>query len=434
MNRVRLPKGKQAQRIVTGPPVPAETSRVASGADRIVQLQRFGGNRAVAQLVTAAVQRDPGNPVELVQKAIASSSLDQLITVQHNLRAELAKEPLNPPEPVRAALATARHWTMDRVAAIRDTYAPVIEALGTGGAAGTDTTGERAVHENLMDDECTPYLTALMEGHPEYRYEHFNEDVQKKVFAAVRLRASRRGLAQIGHRAAAEAEARSEAGLPAGSWCGAFAYTQAGKAGGFDPRWKSAMHGEGGIRSALGYLGDMANTWIWAFDNWVPLREYHARRGSERWYETIDKAPPKKGIEPGDLVLIDNSFGTDPDHITTAVSFDGRFLRTVGGNQGTASPTDETGVSATGPFDLTQNSDANDVTLYETGPDGKKKAVWVGTGDTKHRVVDASKGPKNKRVHGVGRWSVVDFEIHVYRVSPEKPPKPPTAKELAAVT
>ena len=188
------------------------------------------------------------------------------------------------------------------------------------------------------------------------------------------------------------------------------------------------MQGEGGIRSALGYLGDMANTWIWAFDNWMNLREYHARRGSERWYETIDKAPPKKGIEPGDLVLIDNSFGTDPDHITTAVSFDGRFLRTVGGNQGSDSRTDEAGVSTSGPFDLTQNPEPNDVTLYETGPDGKKRAVWVGPEGKMHRVVDPTKGPKHKRVHGVGRWSIVAFEIHIYRVNPTKPPKPPTPK------
>lgn len=56
-----------------------------------------------------------------------------------------------------------------------------------------DTTRERAVHEALMDDECTPFLKVLMEGHPEYRYEHFNQDVQKKVFSAVRLHDARRG-------------------------------------------------------------------------------------------------------------------------------------------------------------------------------------------------------------------------------------------------
>ena len=141
----------------------------------------------------------------------------------------------------------------------------------------------------------------------------------------------------------------------------------------------------------------------------------------------------EKGIEPGDLVLIDSSFGTNPDHITTAVSFDGRYLRTVGGNQGSDRRDDESGVSTNG-FDLTRNPDANDVTKYETGPDGKKQPVLEGTGDQQHRVVDPTKGPKNKRVHGVGRWSIVDFEIHIYRVNTTKPPKPPTAKELAAVS
>jgi hypothetical protein len=197
------------------------------------------------------------------------------------------------------------------------------------------------------------------------------------------------GLAQIGHRADAETEARSEAGLPAGAWCGAFAYTQAAKADGFDPHWKVDMQGESGIRSALEYRGDMANTWIWAFDNWVKLREYHAKRGSERWYEAIGKAAPKKGIESG--------------------------------------------VSASGPFDLTQNPAPNEVTLYEMGPAGKRVPLTKDDEGKKHRVTDPTKGPKNKRVHGVDRWSIVDFEIHVYRVSSEKPPKPPTSKELAAV-
>ena len=216
MDRMRVPKGRLAQRTAAGRPVSADATQTPNRVDRLIALQRFGGNRAIAQLLTPAVQRDLDSPVELVQKAIASSSLDQLIALQHRLRAELAKDPLNPPEPVRAALATARHWTMDRVAAIRDTYAPVIDALGSGAAAGTDITGERELHENRMDGECTPFLNALMEGHPEYRYEHFNEDVRKKVFSAVRLHASRRGLAQIGHRATAEDEARSEAGLPEG--------------------------------------------------------------------------------------------------------------------------------------------------------------------------------------------------------------------------
>ena len=126
---------------------------------------------------------------------------------------------------------------------------------------------------------------------------------------------------------------------------------------------------------------------------------------------------------PGDLVLIDNSFGTDPDHITTAVSFDGRFLRTIGGNQGGAAATDETGVSRSGPFDLLHNPIQNDVTLpkdkWPIGKDGKPV-----------KTADPTK-VKNHRVHGVGRWSIVDYEIRLYHGGEAAPAKP-TANDLKA--
>jgi hypothetical protein len=39
---------------------------------------------------------------------------------------------------------------------------------------------------------------------------------------------------------------------------------------------------------------------------------------------------------------------------------------------------------------------------------------------------------KSNRIHGVGRWSIVDYETHIYRTESQMPTKPPTAKELAA--
>jgi hypothetical protein len=181
------------------------------------------------------------------------------------------------------------------------------------------------------------------------------------------------------------------------------------------------MQGEGGIRGALAYYGTATNPWIWAFDHWERLKDYHSQRGSLRWYEAIQRRPPSRGIQPGDIVLIDNARGTDPDHVTTAVSFDGRYLATMGGNQGSSASTDESGVSRNRVIDLTQNPDANDVRLRDR------------QGNPIPDTTDPTK-TKNVRVHGVGRWSIVDYEEHIYRAQAAKPTKPPSAAEIAAVS
>ena len=405
------------------------------------------GNRNAARVLSRIVQRDdpptsnpsptagtgtgtgtsiasPADGRARVQKAIAANDLAGLIVIEKELRAEIAKDPINPPLAVREGLANARHWAMERIATIRDGFASALATQVAATGSNEDHTPEREATEVSMDQQCTPFLGVLAEGHPEYRYEHVDPAVQEKVFAAVRLAAAIRGLGQIGHRAAAEAESRTHAGLSTGSWCGAFAFTQAEMAGGLDPRLKGVMQGEAGIRSALQYAGGAANPWVWVFDQWVPLKTYHQTRSSTRTYETIATGPPSMGIKPGDLVLIDNSFGTDPDHITTATSFDGRFLRTVGGNQGTASSTDEKGVSASGPFDLQQNPTPNDVTL--------PKSEWPVVDGKPVKTAD-KKLTKHTRVHGVGRWSIVDYERRLYSDSVTIPPKP-SAKDLQAAS
>ena len=361
---------------------------------------------------TSALQR--------VQAAIAANNLPSLLTIQQDLLQQMLLDPLHPPDDVRAGLATARHWMMDRIAATRDTYASQITAASTGRSTGTDGTGTVETIETSMDTDCTPYLEALMKGDPQYRYEHFDTTISEKVFAAVRLHSARRGVGQIGHRAKAEAESRVHGRLPEGAWCGAFAYTQAEQGGGFDRHWVGSMQGEGGIRAALEKGGNIDQTWIWVVDDWKNLKAYHADRGSVRWYEEIQRSPPSKGIQAGDLVLMDNAFGTNPDHITTAISFDGRFLTTVGGNQGSDAPSDEKGVSKSShALDLQNNPEPNDV--RKTNAKGERI-----------REVDPNLGPKHTRIHGIGRWSVVDYERHLYKTSSSKP-KPPSAAELSAL-
>lgn len=399
---------------VTAYGLPHAPQEIGNNQPKIIQTQpQENGPNGQITNTNSGLQR--------VQVAIAANNLRALITIQQELRQQMLTDPLHPPDDARAGLATARHWMMDQIAAIRDRHQPQIDTSHTGGSSGIDSTSAVETLETSMDAECTPYLDALIQGDPQYRYEHYNLDVSGKVFAAVRLHSSRRGVGQIGHRAEAEAEARQHGRLPTGSWCGAFAYTQAEQGGGFDPHWVGYMQGEGGIRTALVYGGQMANTWTWVFDHWERLREYHERRNSLRWYQEIENSPPSKGIQTGDLVLIDNSFGTNPDHITTAISFDGRFLTTVGGNQGAG----EAGVSRSShAFDIQNNLSPNDV----TNKDAQGKPIL----DSQGNRTSIPGRTKNTRIHGIGRWSIVDYEKHLYKVSSTMPATP-SAQELAAL-
>jgi hypothetical protein len=53
-----------------------------------------------------------------------------------------------------------------------------------------------------------------------------------------------------------------------------------------------------------------------------------------------------------------------------------------------------------------------------------------------HRIpqtVDPNLGPRNVRIHGIGRWSVVYYERQLYRTSPQMPTAPPWAAEYAVL-
>lgn len=384
---------------------------------------KVGPNAQVAQVTAANLQATdltlPG--LQRVKAAIDIENLQALIKIQQELRQQMVTDPKNPPSDARVGLATARHWIMDQIAAIRDRHQPQLEKARSGRATGVDATSTVETLENSMDAECTPYLEVLMQGDPQFRFEHFSTDISDKVFAAVRLHSVRRGVGQIGHRVEAEAEARRQGKLSTGSWCGAFAYTQAEQGGGFDPYWRRYMLGESGIRSSLVYSNEMAKTWIWIFDHWETLKEYHEHRKSLRWYQPIQNSPPPNGIQAGDLVLIDNAFGTDPDHISTAISFDGRFITTIGGNQGAG----EAGVSRSShAFDIQNNPSPNDV----TNKDSNGKPIK----DLNGNRTSITGKTKNVRIHGIGRWSIVDYEKHLYKISQEKP-APPSTKELTAL-
>ncbi|NVB83836.1 MAG: hypothetical protein HOV81_36010, partial [Kofleriaceae bacterium] len=377
-----------------------------------------------------------GPPLARVRAATAANDVPGLTHIVTELMPQLRANPSAPPPDVNEAITAARTWSMERIAAIRQRYQSQIDAASVRSASGHEnrqgtnarntrsnensaTAAVEAV-ETRLDTECTPYLDALLAGDPQHRYSHPTETIREQVFAAVRLHISRGALARVGH-ADAEAEARDRANLHGdAAWCGAFAYTQARTHGGMDPHWASQMQGTGGIMSALNYHGVMAQTWIWIDGHWEALEAYHRRMGSPRLYETVDRGPPAMGIHPGDIVLKDNNFGMQPDHITTALAFDGRFLTTVGGNEGVGHNRSD-GVQRTSDdhaIDLFQNPTAND-----------NRRIDPTTG---HRIREVDRSiTKHSRVHGIGRWSIADYERHVYSVSRTMPTAPPSNGQVS---
>ncbi len=398
-------------------------------ADHAADAMVRGERAAVSGSSAGQLQRDPDGAtgtdqgadlMQLVIAARASNDLAQLKALNARARALRAASYSDPPKVASDALHTIRTHLMEKVAELVDQLEATKRTAGAAvdTARQDDQTGAVEAAETAFDQTVTPYIDALLTGDPQYRYYHPERpDVQTKVSQALRIHATNRGLAQIGHRADAEAEARATGHLPKGSWCGAFAYTQQARAGGMDPYWAAASLSTGGIMAALTY-GWGNNPWIWAEGDWHKLKDYHARRGSLRFYQTVGTAPPAN-IQSGDVVLIDNARGMDPDHIQTAVAFDGRYLAVMGGNQGSSAATDESGVSRSGTIDITRNKSANDV--RQRDQDGKP-------------IPDTTdpKLVKNERLHGVGRWSLVDYEQHLFSTNPTKPPAP-SDKQLATV-
>lgn len=423
-----------AERVVRGESAAdlLASGSVAAPAVRRQQLNAAASSASNPQQQPQGGSGAPANsPVQRVQAAIATGSVPAVVALQRELRNQ--QNPAQPDANLREALKTARYWEMERIAAIRASYAERVAAAHRTTSAQapittTVTTGPHATNvpgageelETAMDRECAPFLDALLQGDPQERYLHNDPRVTQEVFAAVRLHSSRRGLDQIGHRGEAEDEARAHGGVRTGSWCGAFAYTQAEQAGGFDSRWSENMAGTGGITGTLAYGGGSTQTWIWVDGAWQRLRDYHASRNSERVYQTVTTSPPAHGIQAGDLCLWDNRGGNQPDHINTVVSFDGRYVVTVGGNQGGAARSDQSGVSRSGhPFDLTTNPSPNENRLRDAS------GHFIDGSDDPH-------GHKHTRIHGFGRWSIVDYERHVYAISPTRPTAPPSERDLSA--
>jgi hypothetical protein len=211
----------------------------------------------------------------------------------------------------------------------------------------------------------------------------------------------------------AEARARSGGSLPGNdAWCGAFAFSNARQAGA-NPFLAQYIQGEAGIVGLGQYAYDH---WISVDGAWMKVETYHKTvRNSPRSYKELP-AEVKDfdlDIQPGDLVLLDNRWGTRGDHIMMVKSYDKTtgHLEKVAGNEGANHPIN------VGGYDLGANPAPNDA----TPPKELQKPVHDMSEDEKKQLADfQAKHPKNVRIHGRFRWSLVDFETHQYRNG--KPP------------
>jgi hypothetical protein len=285
----------------------------------------------------------------------------------------------------------SRHDLLARISAERRRLLPTVEA--------EHTPDGRLRAQQAMIDALAPLLDRAATFPADTRWEHPDRGVVDDVLAAVQLRGAMHAHSRLGDQNA-ETEARKQAGLPEGQWCGAFAFTHASSAGlDRDLAGDTLSTGPGqGLDNLFTYKD--ARRWIWTGADWRGTREYHEERGSVRRFSLVPASPDPASLDirPGDIVLKDNARGTFADHITTCATYDastGR-LTTVGGNEGSG-------------------------TLNKAGVG--EGTVDIGANPAAQTVAEG--GRKPTRVFAVGRWSLVDFEDHVFSTSRTRPTQPP---------
>jgi len=301
-------------------------------------------------------------------------------------------------------LVAVRHRLMEIVARLHD-------RIPANASVDDATEAEVGAQEAVV-------LAELRNAKTKPEFDHPDRTIQDKVLAALQLQVKRAARESVG-----EAGARAKWGIDPGDWCGEFAYKKATSVG-LDPTAKSgavSFHQHVDQLERIFTYQDEP-TWIWdeASSEWKSLREFHDSRGALRKYwilpapggsaqlidpikaSTDPKAAPYKTWfvdhhleeyydvrgaftpRPGDIVLKDNHGNVRPDHITTAITSGTDHLRTVGGNEGGTSGVKE----STSDYNLGANPAPN---------------------------VPTSGVTKAERIYAIGRWSIIDFETHIYK-------------------
>ncbi len=317
--------------------------------------------------------------------------VDWLLERLKNKGANPPAPPTPPTPPGPTPGAESRHDLLAKISAERRRLLPSVES--------EHTPDGRIKAQLAMLEVLSPLLDKAAAFPADTRYEHPDRQIQDDVLAAVQLRAAMQAHSRLGDKNA-EAEARKQSGLAKGQWCGAFAYAHASGAG-LDSDFAGDAMSTGpnqGLDNLFGYKDP--RRWIWTGAEWKNTHEYHNDRGSVRHFTLVpaNPSPSSLDIRPGDVVLKDNYRGTFADHITTCAAYDPStgMLTTIGGNEGSNTP------GGAGVGEGTMNIGANPTPQDDQALKGKPT-----------------------RIYAIGRWSVADFEDHVFSTSPTKPTQAP---------
>lgn len=265
---------------------------------------------------------------------------------------------------------------------------------------------------------------------------HPDPDVQDMVLAALQLEAIATAEGVLRDPANAASITKNAVGMNDDrlkvkyDWCGFFAVDKFIKSN-LDRELKSGYFSVGDVYDSFGYVyGDRVKRWIHADGAWHELREYHKLRGAERQWLTADEMECRErlDIRPGDVALVDHSWGGRGDHIVMVHSFDPqtRVLHTIGGNDSGLQVDTRKGTHAPANARQGRLEDATGTGLrtYRKGDE----RVGMREYDLAHQPdITERDGKYDKvRIAAIGRPSIVDFENHRYEGGELPPATAPT--------
>ncbi|MDA0181489.1 hypothetical protein OJ997_14385 [Solirubrobacter phytolaccae] len=201
-------------------------------------------------------------------------------------------------------------------------------------------------------------------------------------------------------------------------WCGFFAVDKFMESD-LDRELKAGYFHVANVYAYFTYVyGKRVPQWIYADDAWHETREYHKLRGAERRWLTAEdmECQEELDIRPGDLALVDHSWGGRGDHIVMVHSFNPqtRVLHTIGGNDSGLQVDTRKGEHAPANEKEGRLEDATGTPLrtYRKGDDrvGMREYDLAHQPDVTERTRDYTK----IRIAAIGRPSIVDFENHRY--------------------
>ena len=245
-----------------------------------------------------------------------------------------------------------------------------------------DEAGRLAARKLLLD-ESKPYLDFLKgevqdPQSKQNRFEHWYDVVQRSVLRVLELLAvedaqstglKADGTGKTRDELAKEQTAIKDMGTK--PWCGAFAGLAMAQAGITTAPAAHQLDGERGILTFMTYGDTVSQKKIKLGDQTMKVKDFHASRNSLRRTQVVANADGSSGfaapagaeivardaveVNPGDILLLDNSGGNRPDHVMIATSSDITAMTKIAGNETTQKGG---AVAKGGSYDIAHQPDA----------------------------------------------------------------------------